>query len=146
MRNWQLLAILLFVSSCQRPAVREQNAEALIIETLQQETRYFCERNLLKWEEQWSKQPFVSKMYTGNTEFKEFSGWEAIRQNTVDHIRDYPDPIPLQEVDQAYTVTVFGQTALVLYAKMGEQGPIRETRFMVNEGEKWKIARMQTIH
>ncbi len=146
MKNCYVLALLPLISSCQTSTISDQDAETLIIETLQQETRYFCERDLLKWEEQWSKQPFVSKMYAGNIEFKEFSGWEAIRQNTVDHISDHPDPIPVPQVDQAYTVTVFEETALVMYAKMGEQGPIREMRFMVKEGEKWKIARMQTIH
>ena len=85
-------------------------------------------------------------MYTGNTAFKEFSGWEAIRQNTVDHIQHFPNPIPIPGVDQTYAVTVFQETALVLYTKMGEKGPVKETRLMVKEGEKWKIARMQKIY
>lgn len=146
MRNFFALVLLLLISSCKSASGKVEREEALIIETLQQETKYFCERKLGKWEEQWSRQPFVSKMYTGNTEFKEFLGWEAVQQNTVDHIRDYPDPIPVPVVDQSYTITVFQETALVLYTKMGEKGPVRETRFMVKEGEKWKIARMQTIY
>ena len=146
MKHWCLLSLLPFINSCHSSSNDDHNVEALIIETLQMETQYFCERNLMKWEEQWSQQPFVSKMYIAKTEFKEFSGWEEIQQNTVDHIRDFPDPIPIPVVEQEYTITVFKETALVVYAKVGAQGPIRETRLMVKEGEKWKIARMQTIH
>lgn len=146
MKHWYVLAFLTLISSCRTPAAQDQDAKALIIETLQLETQYFCERNLGKWEEQWARAPFVSKMYLGNTSFTEFKGWEEIRQNTLDHIRDYPDPIPIPVVDQEYTVNLFKEAALVFYAKEGEVGPIREIRFMVREGEKWKIARMQTIH
>ncbi len=146
MKNWYLICLLPLFSSCQTNPNSSEGDEALIIETLQKETEYFCERNLRQWEEQWSKQAFVSKMYTGNTNFKEFIGWEEIRQNTVDHIRDFPDPIPVPDVDHGYNMELFGRSAFVFYTKKGKSGPVRETRFLVKEGGKWKIARMQTIY
>ncbi|MEM9718911.1 MAG: hypothetical protein AAGA10_06680 [Bacteroidota bacterium] len=146
MRYLCLVSLVLWGISCQSSSTSHMDAKALIVETLEKETQYFCERNLSKWQEQWSQKPFVSKMYMGNTAFKEFLGWKEINQNTVDHIQEFPDPIPFPKVEQEYTIEVFGETAFVFYAKEGEQGPIRETRFMVKEGDKWKIARMQTIY
>ena len=141
-----LVGVVLFLGSCQKTLTSDMDPKVLIIETLQKETQYFCERNLDKWGDQWSQKSFVSKMYTGKTDFVEFRGWEAIKQNTVDHIQEFPDPISIPKPRLEYTIEVFGETAFVFYAKEGEHGPIRETRFMVKEGEKWKIARMQTIY
>lgn len=144
--NLWLLSLGFLFWTCQQPTNSQVIDKQLIIETLQKETQYFCERNLAKWQEQWSHQSFVSKMYTGNTIFKEFLGWEAINQNTVEHILQFPDPIPIPKSNQDYTIEWFGNTAFVFYAKQGEHGPVRETRFMVKEGAQWKIARMQTIY
>lgn len=133
------------IISCQKPATSTLSAEKQIIETLEKETQYFCERNLDKWQEQWSTASFVSKMYTGQQEFKEFVGWNAIKQNTVDHIQQFPEAIPIPDSNQEYTIELFENTAFVFYAKQVDNNRIRETRFMVKEGKKWKIARMQTI-
>jgi len=141
-----LLCLVLLIASCEKPTATNADAEKLIIETLENETQYFCERNLEKWQEQWSQKPFVSKMYTGNQPFKEFEGWAAINQNTVDHIKDFPEPIRIPATKQEYTIEVFDKTAFVFYSHIRENKLIRETRFMVKEGGKWKIARMQTIY
>lgn len=137
----------MLVWSCHapEPSSPDQN-KARIIETLQKETQYFCERKLDKWAEQWSHQNFVSKMYAGQHEFTEFDSWQAIWQNTIEHIQAFPNPIPIPETAQDYRIELFEQTAFVFFAKKGEQGPIRETRFMVKENDQWKIARMQTIY
>ncbi|MEM6767949.1 MAG: hypothetical protein AAF655_23650 [Bacteroidota bacterium] len=141
-----LISLLLLLSSCQNPKNAVPEEEAQIIETLQLETQYFCERKLAEWQNQWTHESYVSKMYAGKIGFEEFTNWEEIYQFTVDHINEFPDPIPIPESDQAYTVELFGETAFVFYTKEGEEGPVRETRFMVKEGDKWRIARMQTIY
>lgn len=145
MKNLWLFCFGLLIFSCQTSTPSKLNAEKLIAATLEKETQYFCERNLSKWQEQWSHQSFVSKMYTGKKEFKEYIGWAEINQFTVDHIRDFPEPIPIPDSNQNYTIELFENTAFVFYAKNGADGEVRETRFMVKEGGKWKIARMQTI-
>lgn len=140
------LILFALLVACQAVRPPLHSAEQQIVQTLKNETRYFCERNLPKWEEQWSHGGFVSKMYAGNTEFVEFSSWQAIRQNTIDHIRNHPAPIQLPDSSVDYRIEHFGNTAWVFYAKQGPKGPIRETRFMVKENGIWKIARMQTIY
>ncbi len=147
MKNLWPFCFGILIWSCQSPSSPSHpGPEKLIIETLENETLYFCERNLAMWQEQWSHQPFVSKMYTGNTPFREFIGWEAVNQNTVDHIRKFPDPIPVPDSNQEYAIELFGEAAMVFYSKNGESGTIREVRLMVLEDEKWKIASMQTIY
>ncbi|MEM7515114.1 MAG: hypothetical protein AAF388_29575, partial [Bacteroidota bacterium] len=71
------------------PAVEstEQTKEK-IIETLQLETKYFCERNLAGWQDQWSHKSYVSKMYASERDFEEFTTWNEINQFTVDHIAE----------------------------------------------------------
>ena len=123
-----------------------QSDEEAIVETLQLETRYFCERNLDKWAEQWVHKPYTSKMYAGNTEFREFIGWEAVKQNTVEHIKAQPEKIPIPVSNQDYTIEVLGQTALVFYSNNNASGTVREIRLMIKDDDKWKIARMQTIY
>lgn len=147
MRIIYLCYLLILMLSCQGNSSKkeETDTKSLIIESLKKETQYFCERNLEKWQEQWSQAPFVSKMYAGTAEFEEFDSWEEINQFTVDHINENPDPIPIPQSDQEYKIYVLGKTAWVFFNKIGEKGLVKETRFMVKENRKWKIARMQTI-
>ncbi len=140
------LTLLSWLTACQTAWLPSKTAERQIIQTLKDETRYFCERNLSKWVAQWSHASYASKMYGGDTDFVVFSGWEAIRQNTVDHIREHPEPIAVPEVEVDYHIEYFGKTAWVFYTKKIPQGMAREARFMVREKGAWKIARMQTIY
>lgn len=116
-----------------------------IIAVLEAETRHFCARDLDAWAATWSHAPYVAKLYAGRAPFREFVGWEAIRANTVAHLREHPEPIPVPATAHDYAVDVFGEAALVRYAKAGERGPVRETRLLVREGGAWRIARMETI-
>lgn len=146
MKNSWLTGLALFLCYCQTPSSSHRESREEIIETLEKETQYFCERNHTMWQEQWSHRAFVSKMYLGNTEFEEFTSWEEINQFTLEHIRNFPDPIPIPLSDQLYAIELLDNCAWVFYNKQGEKGPVRETRFMVKEESKWKIARMQTIY
>ncbi|MEM8899691.1 MAG: hypothetical protein AAGC85_16370 [Bacteroidota bacterium] len=146
MRLLYLLLLSICLTDCQPAAESTKQTKEKIIETLQLETKYFCERNLASWQDQWSHESFISKMYTGERDFEEFTTWNEINQFTVDHIAEFPNPIPVPFSDRKYDIHFFAETAWVFYTKEGEAGPVRETRFMVKEGEKWKIARMQTIY
>ena len=146
MRLASLLILCTCLAACQAKVESPQQAIHKIIETLQLETKYFCERNLAGWQDQWSHKSYVSKMYAGERDFEEFTTWNEINQFTVDHIAEFPDPIPIPVSEQKFDIHIFAETAWVFYTKEGEKGPVRETRFMVKEGEKWKIARMQTIY
>ena len=141
-----LLILLILCCNCREKDTADRENQERIIATLEKETLYFCERDIVRWREQWSHEPYVSKMYTGNREFLEFKGWDAIERNTMEHMTRYPDTIPLPKTNMEYQITLFGETAFVFYSKEGENGNIRENRFMVKEKGKWKIARMQTIY
>ena len=158
MKNVLLICIGLLIWSCENTnnsnengyqetsVIVNEDAEATIKETLKMETQFFCERNLEKWQEQWSQQPFVSKMYGGEKEFKELTTWEEINAYTVNHISENPDAIPIPESDYDLDIHLLGETAWVFYSKIVDDKEVRESRFMVKEGDKWKIARMQTIY
>lgn len=146
MKKLYFICLALAALNCQVPSVSAQGAEALIIETLEKETQYFCERNLEKWQEQWVHKSYTSKMYAGNTEFREFNGWEAVNQNTVDHIKAHPEEIPVPVSHRDYSIELLGESALVFYSNTNATGTVREIRLMVKEDAKWKIARMQTIY
>ncbi|MEM9000886.1 MAG: hypothetical protein AAGB24_11540 [Bacteroidota bacterium] len=141
---WYPISIVLITLGSLNAQTDSKERQA-IIATLKNETRYFCERDLKQWQAQWSRQPYVSKMYAGNTKFEEFSGWEAIRQFTVKHIAENPEPIPIPETLFNYEIYVSGKTAWVFYSKMVNGTLVKENRFMVMENGHWKIARMQTI-
>ncbi|MEK6482579.1 hypothetical protein WJR50_33945 [Catalinimonas sp. 4WD22] len=141
-----MTSLLLLILNDYPPFTSDQSEEEAIVETLQLETRYFCERNLEKWQEQWVHKPYTSKMYAGNTEFREFIGWEAVNQNTLDHIKAQPEKIPIPVSNQDYNIELLGKTALVFYSNNNAAGTVREIRLMVKEEDKWKIARMQTIY
>ena len=131
-----LLWIGLLTWSCQRSSHSTLQAKQLIIETLNKETQFFCERNLTEWQKQWSHKDFISKMYAGKIEFEELIGWEAINQFTVNHIKNNPSPIPIPKTSPDYNIELFDNTALVFYSKTIENKVIRETRFMVKEGPR----------
>lgn len=141
-----IISFFFLLASVQPSVATETDVNKLIIETLQKETRYFCERNLPKWKDQWSQKPFVSKIYIRGSEADLYEGWESIEQYTVEHIRQNPSPIPIPDTSFEYDIYVLGETAWVLYHKTEENRKVSETRFMIKEGEKWKIARMQTIY
>lgn len=145
MQKFTVFCWLLIVLGCQNLSSNNLSDKDEIIETLKNETQYFCERNLEKWQLQWSRQSFTYKMYGGSQGFQEFVGWEAINQFTVQHIAANPNPIPLPDTNYEYDIYLLGETAWVLYSKNVENGIARETRFMVKENDQWKIARMQTI-
>lgn len=134
-------------SSVDKPATDNSAVDKEnIIETLKLETKYFCERKLKEWQAQWSQQPIVSKLYGGNMDFEYMDNWEGINQFVVDHIADNPAPIPLPKTNFDFDIHLYGQTAWVFYTKNVDESKVKETRFMVKEGEKWKIARMETVY
>lgn len=57
------LILLSWLTACQTPWLPSKATERQIIQTLKDETRYFCERNLSKWAAQWSHACYASKMY-----------------------------------------------------------------------------------
>ncbi|MEL7005991.1 MAG: hypothetical protein AAFN93_25175 [Bacteroidota bacterium] len=140
------ISILAIVISCQKPSDDEEKTKQQIIETLENETRYFCERNLKKWQDQWSHESFTSKMYAGEAKFEELVGWDEINQFTVRHIKENPKPLAIPQVNIEFDIHLFDNTAFVFYAKEVDGHLVRETRFMVKENRQWKIARMQTIY
>lgn len=141
-----LVCLSILAVSCQNPSAEATLVKQQIIETLENETKYFCERNLEKWEAEWAHQPFCAKMYAGNVGFENLVGWEPIRQFAVQHIADRPQPIPLPNPNVDYDIHLLGETAWVFFTKTIDNATMEETRFMVKEGNKWKIARMQTIY
>jgi len=140
------ISILVLNIACMNQSDIPEEPKQQIIKTLKDETKYFCERNLEKWQAQWSHQPFISKMYAGKVEFEELIGWEAINQFTVQHIKKNPESLPIPDIRVDYDIHLFDNTALVFYSKNVDNHLVRETRFMVKEDNKWKIARMQTIY
>ena len=146
MNHIWISSLVLLILNFHLPVEPAQSEEDAIIETLQLETRYFCERNLEKWQDQWVHKPYTSKMYAGNTEFREFTGWQEVNQNTLDHIKAQPEKIPIPVSNQDYTIELLGTTALVFYSNNNASGTVREIRLMLREGNKWKIARMETIY
>lgn len=156
-KNIILLCVGLLILGCettdnttanQKESMTE-NVEAIkkaIEATLKQETKYFCERNLEMWQIQWSHEPFVSKMYAGEKDFEQFTTWEEINAFTENHIAENPNKIPIPETNYDLDIHILGETAWVFYSKTVDDKNVRETRFMVKEGDKWKIARMQTVY
>lgn len=141
-----LFTFFMGLLACQNPTISEADSRQAIINTLDQETQYFCERNLEKWQTQWAHQPYCSKMYAGATDFEELLGWEAIRQFAVDHIAKNPEVLPLPQAPDDYEIYLLGETALVYFTKRVGQATMRESRLMVKEDGQWKIARMQTTY
>lgn len=137
---------IILLSGCQPANTTQQDDKQQIVETLQRETRYFCQRDLDNWQKQWAHRPFAAKMYATDTSFQAWTGWEAINQFTVQHLRDYPDTIPIPEVRVNYDIHLLGQTAWVFFAKTMDGLQVAESRFMVREDGTWKIARMQTVY
>lgn len=146
MKRLLLICLSIFALSCDDAPADEAVEKQQIVETLTSETKYFCGRNLEKWQEQWAHQPFCSKLYAGDIEFEELTGWSAIQQFASKHIADNPNPYPLPDFNVDYDIHLLGETAWVFYTKKIDNATMRETRFMVKEGDKWKIARMQTIY
>lgn len=140
------ICLALLVLGCQKPALNDAETKQEIIKTLENETQYFCERNLEKWQDTWAHQPYCSKMYAGNITFEELLGWEEIKQFATKHITEHPDPFPLPNPNFEYDIYLFGETAWVFYLKKVDNASMRESRFMVKEGSKWKIAKMQTTY
>lgn len=145
MKLFSLSFLILLLVGCQSPTSSNPTDRQQIITTLKNETKYFCARNIELWQEQWSHQPYTSKMYAGATAFEELTGWASIQQFTLTHIEEHPEPLPLPAVAVDYEIHLFPKTALVFYTKEVDGNTVRETRFMVKDGDHWKIARMQTI-
>ena len=141
-----IISFLFLLVSVQPSVATGTDTNQLIVKTLQKETQYFCERNLSKWKDQWSQKPFVAKKYIRGLKAEIYTGWKSIEQYTIEHIKQYPNPIPIPDTNFEYDIYVLGETAWVLYHKMEEGHKVLETRFMTKEGEKWKIARMETIY
>lgn len=145
MKNLLLLFLGFSLWACQKSNTMPTNSEELILETLQMETQFFCERNVKDWEKQWLHSAIAYKMYANPKHFEAYEGWEAIRQFTVDHVSKNPNPIPLPNNQADYDIHLFTETAWVFFSKIVDGAQVRESRFMVKEDDKWKIARMETI-
>ncbi|MGB5820993.1 MAG: hypothetical protein WBG90_16025 [Saonia sp.] len=117
-----------------------------IKEALRLETQYFYQRDITKWEGQWSHGPFVMKCYIRDGEYLEQLGWPVIRQSAKDYMKAHPEPEQAPTYIPEYEIEVFGKSAFVSYIQQPDAKGVRkrEIRLMVREEGKWKIGYMST--
>ncbi|MEL6917188.1 MAG: hypothetical protein AAFO99_05600 [Bacteroidota bacterium] len=141
------VAICCFILTNSAVAQSQKTEDAVyeIKEALRLETQYFFQRNIKKWEGQWSHGAFVMKCYIREGKYLEQLGWASIRQSARDYMEKHPEPEQPPTDIPAYEIEVFGKSAFVSYmAPDTQRGKKREIRLMVREQGKWKIGYMST--
>ncbi|MEK6152469.1 hypothetical protein WIW50_04390 [Flavobacteriaceae bacterium 3-367] len=140
-----LLVLFLQANGMTGQSQRQDKVENEIQEALRLETQYFYQRDISKWEGQWSHGPFVMKCYVRDGKYLEQMGWPVIQQSAKDYMKAHPKPEPVPTAMPEYKIEVFGKSALVSYIQLDPtQGRKREIRVMVKEKDQWKIAYMST--
>lgn len=140
-----LLLLLLQAGDMVGQSQEANKAENEIVEALRLETQYFYQRDIPKWEGQWSHGPYVMKCYLREGQYLEQLGWPVIRQSAMDYMKAHPEPEQPPTAIPEYEMEVFGKSALVSYVQFDpKQGRKREIRVMVKEKDQWKIAYMST--
>lgn len=122
-----------------------EKVEQEIKEALRLETQYFYQRDMVKWEGQWSHEPYVMKCYVTDGKYIEQLGWPIIQQSAKDYMKEHPEPEQVPTDLPEYEIKVFGNSAFVSFITHDKiRGKKRDIRLMVRENGKWKIGYMST--
>ena len=141
------IVILFFLQSNGISAQSQKtgNEEHEVKEALRLETQYFYQRDLEKWEGQWSHKPFVMKCYIRDGKYSEQLGWPVIQKSAEDYMKEHPEPEKPPTDIPDYEIEVFDKSAFVTYVIQDPtRGKKKEIRMMVKENGKWKIGYMST--
>ena len=153
-----MLFLLLLIVSCKdsKEKVRDENVDNTVIiekekqailESLRTETEDAFNRDYRAWRTNWVHQPSVVKTYMNfeDSTFSEMVGWKEVDDFVKTYIEEHPKPVPTPEQPDNVTIQVFGTGAWVSYETFDPTfGNKRETRLMIKENGRWKIAGMHT--
>lgn len=117
--------------------VAQNNEKAAIIKVIENEHRYFCERNYEKWAATFDQ---TENILWGNGINSSMKGWEAMDKTFKEFFANNPDPSE-PSVRIEYDVTITEDRAWVACLQINEKGNEgkRLTSLIKRDGE-WKIA------
>lgn len=149
-----LVISIAFLSSCRTNDSQNRekkygtpNDKQAILNVLNGETKAAFQRDYKAWTTYWIHRDDISKTYIDFPEnsFSESRGWEEISTFVKTFFNKHPQPEPIPDLLQDINVRIYGTGAWVNFEQQDSlRGRKYETRLMEKEGNKWKIAGMQT--
>lgn len=157
-KSLMLLFLAGFIFSCKdsNEEIKEENVDDTIrlekekesiLESLRTETRDAFKRDYEAWRTNWVHRPTVVKTYMNfsDSTFSEMIGWKEVDSFVRRYIEEHPEPVPPPEQPSNISIQLFGTGAWVSYGTIDKTfGRKRETRLMLKENGRWKIAGMHT--
>ncbi|MBK3515731.1 hypothetical protein [Carboxylicivirga marina] len=125
------------------PAIMAQLSkdEAAIKEVIENETKYFMQRDFDKWQSTWAQTPTIYWSVVGPNMHMEHTSWEALSAMVKENYKNNPEPIAKFPEKQDYKFQVGKSSALVTFKEGDDSG----TRLLIKDGNTWKIMQMTVV-
>lgn len=143
----KFLFILILASLQSIGFAQNQNTadEKAIIETIENESRYFWARDYKNWKKQWIHEKYIVWTAASDNGVNQYEGWEAWDQAVQQLFEEDPKPIPYDgDVTKSdYAIRIYNHGAWVYFKQVNKGVVTKESRIMEKQGGKWRIAAVQ---
>lgn len=133
------LVLLLLVS----PAIMAQLSkdEAAIKQVIENETKYFMQRDFDGWQSTWAQTPTLYWLVVAPNMHMEHTSWEALSAMVKEDYKNNPEPITKYPEKRDFKFQVSKNSALVTFKEGDDSG----TRVLIKDGKAWKITQMTVV-
>lgn len=115
--------------------------EAAVFKAIEDDIKYFDQRDYEKWAAMWVHEPYVQNVWIGPDGFGKTLSWEDMDKFGKEFMRDNPAPVPTNFVPTDAKFLIRGDLAIVEYTNTGE----RFMRVLEKRGGAWKMAQIQRV-
>ena len=143
-------AILTALLLCSAAVVFAQKAkpstvETAIVNTIEQESRYFWARDFKNWKKQWVHEPYVVWSAASNSGVTQYYGWDAWEAQVKSFFKESPEAIPYDPDVKKYNYfyRIYGDGAWVSFEQNNNGTITHEFRVLERKGSQWRIAAVQ---
>jgi len=134
-----LVTGLVLVSSINAQAM--SNEEVAIKKVIENETRYWQERDFAKYADTWMHESYIYRSYTAPKLNSELRGWNAISEWARSAFKNNPQPV-IGEYDKTdYTFVVSRTMAFVTFVENGNAS----TRVLKKQQDTWRLVGLSVI-
>lgn len=143
MKHTKLLVMALLCAMTMTAFAQDMSStEKAIKQVIEDETKFYNERNYDAWANTWAHSDKIYWSVAGPETSREVHGWEQLSKATKEYFTNNPTPAESKQVKDGYNFMVKGDMAFVTFKEDGNMS----TRVLAKKSGQWKLLRMGVVH
>ena len=144
---WMISLFAFLIVSGSSPAVAQTREEAAIKKVLKDSPTTFFKRDAAAWQATWKHAPEVSSSRMNSGFYNTAMGWDKISEGVLKTLKDNPQPIPIEIVQENHIIRVdtklataeFDQTLSNFPDEPDTKFKTRQYVVLQKENNQWKL-------